>query len=366
VARQLRKAARAKRSNKSGSRCRLKGRRQPQKSNFKWPRFSGSGQFPLIFMLYAGVAHTQPCDPSVTPTGLAATYTPGTGVLLEWDAVPASAGVAIRSTSPLGTTISRRLMGPELDQYLVPDAALSPGFYLWQVQAACTTAPPYDVTPVSDFGSFTVSGTACPASVTDVDGNTYATVPMGSQGWMAENLRTATYRNGDAISTDLLMAAWASTTIGAFAVYNNDTTSRVPYGLLYNWYALDNARGVCPVGWHVPADGEFDDLELHLRLLGGPAGAKMKSTETLGDGTGGTLPQRLNHEPVAKHYSSVKLDIGCPCRARFAALAHKRNRTHIASFAANEQEVRCRSKFPKSKATELYAVHSAGSGCGDR
>ena len=100
----------------------------------------------------------------------------------------------------------------------------------------------------------------------------YSTVQIGDQCWFAENLRTTTYLNGDAISQNLSDGDWQSTTSGAMAFY----ISGPAYGGLYNWYAVDDARGLCPSGWHVPTDEEWTILTDHL---GGElvAGGQMKS-----------------------------------------------------------------------------------------
>jgi uncharacterized protein (TIGR02145 family) len=123
------------------------------------------------------------------------------------------------------------------------------------------------------------------SSVTDADGNTYTTVSIGTQVWMKENLKTSKYRNGNAITTNLTDVDWQNTTIGAYAIYNNDAANNTTYGKLYNWYAVADARGLCPAGWHVPSDAEWTTLE---NFLGGAsvAGGKMKSTGTIVAGTG--------------------------------------------------------------------------------
>jgi len=207
--------------------------------------------------------------------------------LLEWDAVPGSVGVQLRVDLPSGTVLNRRIIGPERDQFAVPDALLTLGTYVWRVQAACSTIPPfYDATPISAPNTFVVSGpSTCPATVSDVDGNVYSAVEIGSQCWMKENLKVERYLNGDAIPTGLSSAAWQATTDGAFAIYNNVASNKAIYGLLYNWYAVADARGLCPTGWHVPIDGEWTQL---TDLFGGQsvAGGQMKTTGTLSAGTG--------------------------------------------------------------------------------
>jgi uncharacterized protein (TIGR02145 family) len=118
-------------------------------------------------------------------------------------------------------------------------------------------------------------------TMSDNDGNTYKTILIGTQTWMAENLKTSKYRNGDPIPTNLTDAAWSVATTGAYAIYNNDAANNTTYGKLYNWYAVVDSRNLCPTGWHVPSDGEWTILEDFL--LGGSsvAGGKLKSTSSL-------------------------------------------------------------------------------------
>ena len=122
-------------------------------------------------------------------------------------------------------------------------------------------------------------------SMTDQQGNVYKTIVIDTQEWMAENLNTSIYRNGEAIPTNLDDAAWQSTTSGAWAYYNNDASLACPYGKLYNWYTCVDARQLCPVGWHVPTDGEWTDLTDYLGGEGA-AGGKMKTTGTTETATG--------------------------------------------------------------------------------
>jgi uncharacterized protein (TIGR02145 family) len=119
-----------------------------------------------------------------------------------------------------------------------------------------------------------------PGAGVSFGGINYPTVVLGNgQEWMAENLRTTTYRNGDPIPNVTYNTQWQSLTSGAWAHYNHDSQYENPYGKLYNWYAVNDPRNVCPVGWHVPTDGEYTLL---TDYLGGAsvAGGKMKSTGT--------------------------------------------------------------------------------------
>ena len=131
----------------------------------------------------------------------------------------------------------------------------------------------------SDWSSDTDSSTKL-QSVTDIDGNVYRTVVLGTQNWMAENLKVTKYRNGDNITNITTNSDWSSDISGAYGVYDNDATTYLDsYGLLYNWYAVDNSssRYICPEGWHVPTRDEYDALSTYL---GGSlvAGGKMKET----------------------------------------------------------------------------------------
>lgn len=101
------------------------------------------------------------------------------------------------------------------------------------------------------------------------------------QSWMTKNLDVATYRNGDPIPKVTVNAAWAALTTGAYCYYNNDSaTYAATYGKLYNWYAVNDPRGLAPEGWHIPTDFDWTTLE---NCLGGAsvAGGAMKETGTI-------------------------------------------------------------------------------------
>jgi uncharacterized protein (TIGR02145 family) len=94
---------------------------------------------------------------------------------------------------------------------------------------------------------------------------------------MAENLRTTRYRNGDPIPNVTDANKWTGLSSGAWCHYENDPKYEVPYGKLYNWHTVSDARKMCPTGWHVPTDAEWTVL---TDYLGGGAAGKMKSTGT--------------------------------------------------------------------------------------
>lgn len=109
--------------------------------------------------------------------------------------------------------------------------------------------------------------------VTDIDGNEYPTVIIGDQEWMAENLKTTHYKNGDVIPSILDDNEWINIDSGAFSLYNNDSTNGIIYGNIYNGYAFKDPRGICPDGWEIPTNQEWQDLENNMggqSLAGGP------------------------------------------------------------------------------------------------
>jgi uncharacterized protein (TIGR02145 family) len=113
-------------------------------------------------------------------------------------------------------------------------------------------------------------------TVTDYDGNVYATVAIGSQIWMAENLRVTHYRNGTEIPHEDGAGSWANLATGAWCSYNNDDLNLIStYGRLYNEYAVADTHNIAPTGWHVPSDAEWQEL---IDSLGGDAtaGGKLK------------------------------------------------------------------------------------------
>jgi uncharacterized protein (TIGR02145 family) len=115
-------------------------------------------------------------------------------------------------------------------------------------------------TVYSDEKIFTTGG-----SVSDIDGNVYPTVKIGEQIWMAENLKTSRYQNGDPILTNLSEKDWKNSGKGAFVYYDDDTSNNNLFGKLYNWYAVMDKRKICPVGWHIPADTEVRTLMNFLK-----------------------------------------------------------------------------------------------------
>ena len=117
------------------------------------------------------------------------------------------------------------------------------------------------------------------STVTDIDGNVYHTVKIGTQTWMVENLKVTRYRNGDAIPTVTNGTEWSNLTTGAYCDYENAASNSTIYGKLYNWYAVADSRNIAPPGWHVASDAEWTTL---ITFLGGKdvAGGMLKEEGT--------------------------------------------------------------------------------------
>ncbi len=98
-------------------------------------------------------------------------------------------------------------------------------------------------------------------TVTDQDGNEYKTVTIGTQTWMAENLRTTKYNDSTSIPNITSASMWQNSTTGAYCNYNNttDIDTIVTYGSLYNWYAVNTGK-LAPKGWHVATNEEYSTL----------------------------------------------------------------------------------------------------------
>jgi len=118
------------------------------------------------------------------------------------------------------------------------------------------------------WGSETIQKTIIVAeSISDIDGNVYPIIHIGTQVWMAENLKVTHYRDGTAIPNVTDNAEWSVLTTGAYCIYNDNTSNEVhTYGALYNWYAATDSRNIAPAGWHVPSDAEWKELEMALGM----------------------------------------------------------------------------------------------------
>jgi uncharacterized protein (TIGR02145 family) len=129
-----------------------------------------------------------------------------------------------------------------------------------------------------------IYGYAKPYPVIDIDSIVFKSdkwqpLTIGKQVWMLKNLNVDHYRNGDTIPQVTDPTQWLNLTTGAWCYYNNDPVMGAIYGKLYNWYAVNDPRGLAPDGWHVPTDAEWTIL---TNYLGGEsvAGGKLKEAGT--------------------------------------------------------------------------------------
>ena len=124
----------------------------------------------------------------------------------------------------------------------------------------------------------------------DIDGNTYKSVIIGEQEWVAENLRTTKYSDGTTIPNVTDVDEWIDLETAAWCHYENDSSQyKATYGKLYNWYAVETGK-LCPTGWHVPTDAEWTVLTDYLASDGhiGSEGTALKATSGwnyVGNGT---------------------------------------------------------------------------------
>ncbi len=115
--------------------------------------------------------------------------------------------------------------------------------------------------------------------ISDIDGNSYKTVIIGSQQWMSENLKSSKYNDGTVISNVKVDSLWSELSSGAWCYYSNNSINNDKYGKLYNWFVVSSEsngnKNVCPTGWHIPRRSEWADL---IDYLGGEkvAGGKLK------------------------------------------------------------------------------------------
>lgn len=136
----------------------------------------------------------------------------------------------------------------------------------------CNIKPIYTSTPTSTSSTTSTTTTVeCPDCISGLP------ISIGTQEWTNCNLDVTTYRDGTPIPEVTDPTVWANLTTGAWCYYDNDSANGTTYGKLYNWYAVNDPRGLAPVGYHVPTDEEWTTL---TTFLGGEtvAGGKMKET----------------------------------------------------------------------------------------
>ena len=242
-----------------------------------------TGKLCIIFLLFFAACKKEdsqpgntPVIPSVTTTTLTliTQYTAQAGGNVSSDAGSAitARGVCWGTNSNPTTANSKTTDGIGTGNYTSVLTGLQPNI-TYYVRAYATNANGTAYGNEQHFVTQALSET----TVTDIDGNVYDVVTIGSQTWMKENLKVTRYSNGEPISSGLNDATWKAATTGAFSIYNNDAGNNNVYGKLYNWYAGVDSRKIAPPGWHVPSRQEWETL---TNFLGGlsVAGGQIKES----------------------------------------------------------------------------------------
>lgn len=165
----------------------------------------------------------------------------------------------VYSYTAKGKKLTLNLGGTKITTtYSISGTTLTINYQSTEAQGGCTIVSTYE------------------KAISDIDGNIYHSVTIGTQVWMVENLKVTRYRNGDPITHITDASQWQNAVAGAYSDYNNVPEYAEVFGRLYNWYAIDDSRNIAPVGWHVPSDAEWTVL---TNYLGGEAvaGGKLKS-----------------------------------------------------------------------------------------
>jgi uncharacterized protein (TIGR02145 family) len=195
--------------------------------------------------------------------------------------------------------------------------------------------------------------------MTDQEGNTYKTVTIGTQEWMAENLTSGIYRNGEAIVTGLTDAEWSAAgtnSLGAWSYLGNNTANDCPLGKLYNWYACTDARQLCPQGWHIPTDAEWHQLTTFLGSSA-LAGGRMKTTALWNaPNAGATNSSGFSGLPGSFRYSSGSYDIAGNVGYWWSSTSATIDAAWIRSLVFNNDDVN-RDDLNKRSGFSVRCVH---------
>jgi uncharacterized protein (TIGR02145 family) len=195
-----------------------------------------------------------------------------------------SKGILIPNVSLTGSTDVTTITSPAVSLLVYNTATVSdilPGYFY---NSGTIVSPFWTRLATKAYVDLLKAEVEALKGVKDIDNNRYDIITIGTQTWMAENLKTTRYNDGSLIPLITDGTAWgtASTnTSPGYCWYNapNETTNLTTYGALYNWYAINTVtngnKNVCPTGWHVPTDGEWTTLTTFLGGIG-VAGDKMK------------------------------------------------------------------------------------------
>lgn len=178
-----------------------------------------------------------------------------------------------------------------------------------------TSGTPYYVRAYATNSAGTAYGTQIEftSSMADIEGNIYRAVRIGTQIWMADNLRTTRDTDNNSIANVTDNTAWSTLTTPAYSWYANNSGYRTTYGALYNWITVNTGK-LCPSGWHVPTDDEYKTMELYLGVpsadidvwgwRGTDQGSEMKSASGWASGENGTNTSGFSALPGGYRYAA--------------------------------------------------------------
>ncbi|MBC8257206.1 MAG: fibrobacter succinogenes major paralogous domain-containing protein [Candidatus Marinimicrobia bacterium] len=228
----------------------------------------GSTMF-IIFMIICSFAFTTNTPPVVSNVSFAQ-RTDGSGIVDVYYDVDDADGDSLKISIAVISNVSDTSNLFNIDSLVSGDVGR--GIYsgtgkhiIWQYGTGNPNTYSNEV-----IIKITADDTQAATTIADYDGNSYATVQIGNQLWMAENLKTTHYNNGDEIQyvqdESSEPNVWENLSTGAYGYYEDNPSYKETYGNLYNWYAVDDERGVCPEGYHVPTDDEYKVLEMYLGM----------------------------------------------------------------------------------------------------
>ena len=153
----------------------------------------------------------------------------------------------------------------EVDAFNADGTIIYNGSTIVTVEPGVTSLVYLNLNPTT--GSLEIVVTWGEKNIRDIDGNTYKIVLIGKQIWMAENLKVTHYRNGDPILDGTNIGDYSQELEPKYRfAYNDDEINIDTYGLLYTWYVVNDPRKISPVGWHIPTDEDFRELEVFLGM----------------------------------------------------------------------------------------------------
>jgi len=230
----------------------------------------------LWFLIFTGILHS--CKKGDIPVLTTAVITDitttsvltGGNIVSDGGSEITSRGICWNTTSNPTIANQRTLNGNGAGSFISNITLLMPGTY-YTIRAYATNRAGTGYGNELSFVTLAIQT----GEVDDIDGNTYKTVKIGTQTWMAENLKTTRYNDNTVIPRVTGNLSWSKLISPAYCWYGNDSSTYKPdYGALYNWYCVSTGK-LCPSGWHVPTDDQWTILSTYL---GGEdvAGDKMK------------------------------------------------------------------------------------------